>query len=338
MPGSAAGCHPQRRIRVGVANITSLSAGAEGHLLHSPFDILLLQEHRQSVQGALLAKRRFARHGWCSSFDAGVPKVSGISGGTAVLIRQHLCPQILPAPAAGRLSAMVLPLRGMRVLVVSIYGHTGEGVQGNNLALWGAVVALAAEQALPIVLAGDFNCTPAELLSSGVLAQLGASVLPFGTDITHTCVSPGREGGRGRILDYIVVSNGLLSAFERAEASFDVPWSPHAFISAEFCANPGSLQLVRISRPRAFPPIIGNSLDWNSALAMAAGLLSGRGFLVIWISRRAFVPGFLRWPGGHGCHDSALIGCGGSQAGVAHVPGQGAFSHQPSCIRQRHCR
>ena len=113
-----------------------------------------------------LFTRRAARSCWTARFAAAVPKHAGLSGGVGLLVRQHLCPVASPPHPSGRLQAVTIALKGQRVLVITIYGHTGQGAGGENVALLEEAACMIARHGLPFIAGGDWNCSPMELQHS----------------------------------------------------------------------------------------------------------------------------------------------------------------------------
>ena len=77
---------------------------------------------------------------------------------------------------------------------------------------------------------------PAELMGTQWAHKIGAQIV--WPDVPFTCSS-----GEGRVLDYVVVSKGLLPALRRITCSDATPWRPHLGLTLSIQARPREVLL-----------------------------------------------------------------------------------------------
>ena len=122
-----------------------------------------------------------------------------------------------------------------------------------------------------------------ELQRSGWLSRTESAIPPFSAGAeNHACKAAGRDGGRGRILDFFVASSPLLGAMKATPFDFAFPWRPHAVVRTAQAADLGKVSIIRARRPSPLTPAGGTpgQMTWTDAVPRAASHLSARGFWV----------------------------------------------------------
>ena len=98
-----------------------------------------------------------------------------------------------------------------------------------------------------MILAGDFHVEPSELVDFGWPQRNGLQVVhPSGG--TVSCSS-----GKGRLIDFFLVSHELVPLVESSVIVDNVPWGPHAGVTLVLRARPRQLELRTLRLPRALP-------------------------------------------------------------------------------------
>ena len=129
----------------------------------------------------------------------------------------------------------------------SLYFHDGVGIghELNTKVLNGTATRVKALQG-PFVLAADWNCTPKELAATGFLKLIGGHVVH---PVNKTCTA-----GKGRILDYFVVSLSMLPYVRGAFNVEDAATSPHSHVRLIFGAKPRKDAVRMLKVPKSHPP------------------------------------------------------------------------------------
>ena len=96
------------------------------------------------------------------------------------------------------------------LLIASSYGWSGEGPRGRNLELLATIPQLARAKGLPILVGGDFNLSPAQIRTTGILRK-------GELDCIHpevgTCVTGSWRGAS--TIDLFIAAEGLRAALGR---------------------------------------------------------------------------------------------------------------------------
>ena len=100
---------------------------------------------------------------------------------------------------------------------------------------------------LPFVLGGDWNMTTDTLRTCSILDELKADIITA-TDLNITCTS-----GRGRTLDYWVVSRCLVPLVASSVRDPQASWNPHIGLKLTISARPRTVHVVEIVKPPHFP-------------------------------------------------------------------------------------
>ena len=176
-------------------------------------------------------------------------------------------------PVGNNFSFMSWRTAGLTIAVGGIYLEPGLGPQGCNLERLAEVATFLTQLSIPFILAGDFNMEPSELMGTQWAHKLKAQIV--WPDVPFTCTS-----GEGRVLDYYVVSKGLLPALHRITCSDATPWRPHLGLTLAIRARPREVFCYKQAVPNPFEPqefsrLHGPDHQWASFRHRAANSLQG---------------------------------------------------------------
>ena len=228
--------------------------------------VICIQEHHLVFDQSIAAEQASLQAaGWRGFFAPatqapGALRESHSSGGVAVLVREefsaHHAAVILPGRAIG--VEVILPhISTDPILFISAYFYAGHGVDDANKEVASDLGCALSARSGPWAIAGDWQASPDQVLSTGFPARSGGRLLAT-PDSQGTCRS---SAGSFRRIDFFVVSNGL------AELSIGSPWvsprraNPHLPVVAEFAGDLGSTfgsvfqGPSRLSSTRVFGPI-----------------------------------------------------------------------------------
>jgi hypothetical protein len=251
-------------------NVTVWNRKCLTHLQRTSAHIGLFAELH--LAGEALARPRdedAPRLGWRAVIaPAATTARAGLSGGVGVFTRSYLQIQYLGTPTdhvGHDWATTAVRLKGCTLTIGSVYlsvGHqTGVFSEVNTQKLHQLKAHLATSTA-PFILAGDWNCTPADLLSITWLDDIGAAiVLPEGVSFTCT-------GGSGNLLDYWVVSRSLLPAVLQAGRDTAATWKPHLGLELLLDRRCRRAHAHRIVAPPRWPSQPRRT-PWESALESA---------------------------------------------------------------------
>ena len=126
---------------------------------------------------------------------------------------------------------------------------------------------------------GDWNCTPDQLRSSGVLEQIGMSII-VPANVSFTCTQ-----GHGSMIDYVLVTTGYEALIRKVEADVTVPWKPHRGLRITFKGKAKGLTTTQVKRPKPLTQAkqdrirtgepAGHEVTWQEAKQYAAQLQIG---------------------------------------------------------------
>jgi hypothetical protein len=161
-------------------------------------------------------------------------------------------------------------LRGLTVVLVVVYFHTGQGAGGQNLTQLQEIGRVVATLGTPFVKGADWQMEPSQLQGTGWLHMLGASVVhaPM-VDTQHTA-------GKGRVIDFFVCSNPILPmmGIDRDNQS---PWKTHPVLLATMSARPRQIKFLAQVKAKAFPEGPGTTMvTWQEAKQMRKAVNIGQ--------------------------------------------------------------
>lgn len=256
------------------SNVTRWGPQAEGFCARSQHDVLMLSETHLTSSQFEPVGRRMGALGWNAYHSGAVPtgrSDAGNSAGVALFARKFrltspLDECALTESAAGqdcqslRWCASVLRLRGVSVLLCEVYLITGTGMTDDNLNILRQLQVLQSLVNMPLILAGDWNCTPQELAATGWLEE--CMLVPCVPDVASTCTVG------DRVLDFFVISHCLQPLVKAVTADFEVPWKPHCAVRLDIYARPRAVMCRRLVVPKPLPI--------DSYVAAGGGGLCGR--------------------------------------------------------------
>jgi hypothetical protein len=100
----------------------------------------------------------------------------------------------------------------------------------------------------PWVLSADFNCTPKELAATGFLKLVNGHIVH---PKNKTCTA-----GKGRLLDFFVVSRDMLPFVHGAYNVDDSGINPHSPVRLIFGAKPRQDSVRVLKVPKSHPPVL----------------------------------------------------------------------------------
>ena len=257
-------------MNIGQANVTAWGKATEDFLLkdlgdgEKGLDIMLVQEHKLTVDEAKAVQVRLRRGGWKSHF--GPPRLAaGKSAGVAIVWRWHLPVGVrcLHSEAGWqpieheRFTAVRLRLAGMDILLLSVYFFTGEQAASHNRQLEAEVGEVITFVGLPFIIFGDWNRSVQEVTAEGWTSELGAELIA--PVHPYTCT-----GGAQRVLDFAAVHSGLLRLLRCEGVMEDGPWRPHLGVHYSLVAQPKLIKVKEQVQPRPIPEAMVKQVpDWE---------------------------------------------------------------------------
>ena len=179
------------------------------------------------------------------------------------MARSHMAATPVPCLEEARstggvmdVSGLALHLRGGCVVVLSAYLRPTIGTAGENLRRLADLLALVRGFKVDWVIYADWNATPRQLAQTGWLRDADG-VLWTPSEVQGTCRS-----GQGRMLDYVVTSQGAGNALDGVSWEPRGLWASHKTLRLRFrrtlLVETGSVLALprpfpRAERPQALP-------------------------------------------------------------------------------------
>ena len=260
------------------ANVTSLGPEVRQWLLCRPrTPIFVVETH--------LAQEDFQKvHQWFATRGLGVlghPAASspkgGTNGGFLVLypLDQHFHYVQKQVIDGCGWYAVHWSFQNLDLVIVVVYFKCGEGIQGTtNSLLWSALLTFVTGIHKPVIIAGDFNVTPEEFMTTTMSSIMKVQVVATGED---TC-STGRE------LDWMLATD-YLAAELSIEANWIVPFRPHAQMNCKLNRSVEHIAMQQIQRYNPAPRLEHITREWTQVkeertevqwLAMATNPLTNK--------------------------------------------------------------
>ena len=177
--------------------------------------------------------------GWRASTAQGKKTELGVSGGTLVWWKHGMqCRgrDMDPPPQhAGRLAGAELSLKGdLTVLLVSIYGYSGDGGGPNNLSLLEYLAGIL-ESYPHWLVGGDWNLCPEELFITGWPTKIKGALVIQDADATKgTCFTS--LAAKPSHIDYFVCSANMESMMQGTGMDRTAPFGTHRVVSARMAS------------------------------------------------------------------------------------------------------
>ena len=270
------------RISLFYANITQWGKKAEDFLGAETSDFVCYVEHRldsRQLEPVLTKLKSFRRAHFVAAAARVGEHMLSTSGGLAIFPKSHLCcsppePELLAhciPPAEQRCprwTACILRLKNVSVLLIVVYLRTAEGFSEANSAILQQIFLYVSCFRGLVIVGGDWQFTPDELVVSPWLARLQLSlVVP---PVEATCTS-----GKGRLIDYFVAS-AALAPYITISVDLGTPFRPHSGIRVSFPARLRALVAPAPRVPRALPqlPVVDGEHElqedvWSRAVEFA---------------------------------------------------------------------
>ena len=260
-------------------NITRWNKRIESFVGADKADVLCLVEHHLDKSQYLAVSRRiaaFKRTSFVSFAERLGDHVLSTSGGQVILPRTHLfCEAVdqdlldLCIPEDHRQSprwtACILRTKSVSILIITLYLRTGEGFSEANASILQQIFTLVGIFRGAVIIGGDWQFPPQELVVSPWLQRLGLTVVvPTGVEVTCTA-------GSGRLIDYFVTSK-VLAPYISVSPEFDVPFmafdfpAPCVFALSTYLL----LEFLDLSRPS---PSLKVSIPLMNVSGVRQGLL-----------------------------------------------------------------
>ena len=249
-------------INVFYANITKWGRKAETFVSKDQSHIICMVEHHlDKLQFVDVARKISA---WKRSAFVSYAKRTGLhanatSGGQFILPRSYLsCEAVdqslldhcIPAGERDcpRWTACILRTKSVSVLLVVLYLITAEGFSESNAAILQQVFTLVAVFRGVVIIGGDWQFPPSDLIVSPWLARLGLKVVcPAGLDATCSA-------GSGRLIDYFLATASLVQYID-IKPDVAVDFKPHIGLRLSFPARLRSLSAPALRVPRTLPTL-----------------------------------------------------------------------------------
>ena len=249
-------------INVFYANSTKWGRKAETFVSKDQSHIICMVEHHlDKLQFVDVARKISA---WKRSAFVSYAKRTGLhanatSGGQFILPRSYLsCEAVdqslldhcIPAGERDcpRWTACILRTKSVSVLLVVLYLITAEGFSESNAAILQQVFTLVAVFRGVVIIGGDWQFPPSDLIVSPWLARLGLKVVcPAGLDATCSA-------GSGRLIDYFLATASLVQYID-IKPDVAVDFKPHIGLRLSFPARLRSLSAPALRVPRTLPTL-----------------------------------------------------------------------------------
>ncbi|CAE7704677.1 unnamed protein product [Symbiodinium sp. CCMP2592] len=229
-----------RQMRVTSCNITSWRPEVK-QWFSAQGDVILIQEHHLLESQVVAEISSMAAMGFDSFLLPAAPgegRRNSSRGGVGVFVRAHLGARLrgqYTNQGCGYV-AVTLRTQGADLTVVSLYLQSSSGFGSPvNSDILASLRAIRQSVRGPILIGGDWNSPLKDLLDTAIFQSL--SLEPIG---------PNQATCGDNELDFLAVSH-CLEGLLRVDASWDVPFKPHAAI--QVALNVGAFQLTTPQLP-----------------------------------------------------------------------------------------
>ena len=225
---------------------------AQSYLERTGADACLFQEMRVRTANCPQKERSATRDGWSLTIGPAINTVAGsTSAGVAIAVRAHFGIARSPYTPPCDIDTSRIIVRWVGTLcrggvhLISVYLFFGEGLSCRNIDLLQAIAGVICELRGPWILAGDFNITPQDLISTGWLQLVGGTV--------H---APSLPTCNGRVIDFFVTSATLAFAVVAATVVSDTGTYPHSAVRLLVRASPRCVMVNSLRKPAAFAAVL----------------------------------------------------------------------------------
>ena len=264
-----------------MANVSHWGPKAESFLKFTADNIILVTEHRQHADNFQRFLNRVRNRKYEPIAHPAVhDPMGGPSGGVAILARRRNKGQVHIEPLAehiyqtlklshaerSRLCAAIVQTKGLRILIVVIYGYHTEGLSDRQVSLLRAAEILIRVMAMPCLLGGDFNLSRNDLGDTALTTELNLEIV---SSADNTCME-----GNGSCIDHLLATRGFKHAVNKAAVTPE-GFRPHLVSRVHFALRlkqaTVALQL-RVPAPILPPALFATVKDrvlagdaWSSA-------------------------------------------------------------------------
>ena len=224
---------PRKLINIFYSNVSSFSLHAKSYISSLPLEVSALALVELHDTDTCSVRDWFRLQGFSADLSPAEPTPEGTHGGELIAVRSHINSTPVPgevlqvlqehAQEPSRFSARIIRLKHLSVLLVAVYLWCSEGPSERNNEILHMIFILKNILGLPIIVLGDFNMLPQELLDSGWTSKLKVSLVESGA---ATTVSSAAD----RPIDFGLISNEIHHIFHNAQPILSVPWGPHCGI------------------------------------------------------------------------------------------------------------
>ena len=138
-------------------------------------------------------------------------------------------------------------LKGLTLAVVFAYFSTGEDAQAANQVKMAQILEFTHSIRTPFAIAADFNMEPDQLWETGWVQSLGQRASIVVPEVGHTCTT-----GRGRVIDFAVISDSVRPFCKGITPEYNSPCKPHIGICLQFTATPTQVRVRQACFPKSF--------------------------------------------------------------------------------------
>ena len=280
----------EKVFRLLFGNVTCWGQQAEKYLINTDHDLWIAAETHLSEDRCLDVKDRLKHKGWkvqashayintksevgrnalAKKNDPGRALSSGLlMGSKNNLGVTNICATMATKTNGSFINATGPDIiagtwRSKQTSIVVIGAYFDTSSQNQRIVQLKKVGCFISQLASPFILAADFNMTPKELAQTGFLRKLKGAVLKV-PDAAFTCTT-----GKGRILDYFIVSEVLIPAIKWIMVLLDTPWKPHLGIELGIAQIPTEQLVYKQPKPQEMKEAFyGPDLPWEHYVDVA---------------------------------------------------------------------
>ena len=152
-------------------------------------------------------------------------------------------------------SASYLRLKGLTIVLCSVYLYHTEGLTARNAAIMFQLTMLRQIINMPMIINGDYNMPSQVLVDAQWVSRLGGKVMQL--DINSTLTTAATSN-----IDYIIATDNANLLINQLTAVTDTPWSPHIGRHLNLTCQPTLIQGRVHCQPRPLPMFDFNQ-SWN---------------------------------------------------------------------------
>ena len=140
-----------------------------------------------------------------------------------------------------------LKIQGMHLVITMVYFDQSIGMTGPNLTKFQKIIEARNRGKVKLIVAADFNMTPATMRASGMLASSGLSIITAGDQATCK-----HSYGHSQI-DYLLVDTDITALIGEVELVTAKSWSAHFGLTFTINCRPATIKTWQLVRPKPIP-------------------------------------------------------------------------------------